>query len=130
MEKKFEMTPEMKAKIDAKIKEIKEKEEHGEIKPLNLEALNTVAGGTPGEFDPNATLSNGMNYDDVVNILCWINESYYEPGAFDYARKLTLECAKEITGFAGMWDSVEHLPYPDFVYMGATKLFTPGSYSY
>lgn len=67
MEKKFEPTPEMKAKAE----EIKERLSCEEARPLDLEELDAVSGGGALDripLDPNKEI-NGWTYTDLRNML-------------------------------------------------------------
>lgn len=130
MEKKFEPTPKMKEKIEAKVREFKEKEARGELKPLKLEELDAVAGGgglARPELDPNKVI-NGWNYTDLYNILCWTYESYYDPADLGiFAKDLTIGLAMDIIP-SHFWVAFFYCAYPAFITEPMWRLWCPNSY--
>ena len=110
MQNKKELSPEIRAQINAKAREFREKKAKWEI--VKDEELRTVAGGAG--FDPNDTIC-GWTYTDLHALLCWVYESYHIPSEpYDFAKALTIDVANSCIPSV-LWDHFSGNSYPAFI---------------
>ena len=124
MGKKFEPTPEMKAKIE----EIRGKLDHEEMNPLDLDDLDVVSGGGALDripLDPNKEI-NGWTYTDLREMLYWIYNAYTGPGREQQldAQMVTMYFAEDCVQSV-LWRKYIGYPYPTFIEEPLYRIWCP-----
>ena len=112
MDKKYEPSPEMKAKIE----EIKNRIAPDDVRELRAEELEAVSGGDFSllPFDPNKVVG-GWTFKELSDLLGWTYESYRDPSLpNDIGKAITLDLANELLPHPA-WNKYKNYAYPAFI---------------